>query len=158
MSDGRIFTDYRANCFMIPPKPSDTGVWSDFEFRSGFKAYGETTIQQDREKAITVVRAETRHVIDTMVPEFTKRVYDWKGGVEIIAHPAGIGTGRMFLLGNENSALITADPDVLAKETIPDSMLPGTFSVPFQYKSQQAASGTTLGFKPNRYSAPYESR
>lgn len=151
MADGRLFTDYGANCKLLPPLLG--GTWADHDRRVAMRASAESRIEDDRRKA--VLRAGTIHerCVDTMLPELTKRVYAWNGPVtERIVEPVGIGAGRLYLPGRPD--LLGADPDVVAAATIPATMLPGTFS---------AAGGSYLppmrhAILPpvrNRYSRPY---
>jgi hypothetical protein len=93
-----------------------------------------------------------------MVPELTKRIYTWDGGVSVLAHPVGIGAGRLYLPGRPD--LATADPDVVARATIPDAMLPGTFSTnPASYVAMsipaEKRATAQLPAAYNRYAAPY---
>ena len=162
MADGRLFTDYRANCSLLPALGN--GRWADWERHQGMKRNGEVYIKADR--GATVMRAASYGCVDTMVPELTKRVYSWNGPAssalggqgpvgEFMSQPAGIGTGRSYLPGRVD--LIAGDPDVLAAATFPDMI--GTFST-------NIATYTAIPGKPpvpvtaaparlNRYSAPY---
>jgi hypothetical protein len=152
MADGRLFTDYRANCSLLPALGN--GRWADWERHQGMKRNGQVYIKADR--GATVMRAASYGCVDTMVPELTKRVYSWNGPVgEFMSQPAGIGTGRSYLPGRVD--LVAGDPDVLAAATFPDMI--GTFST-------NIATYTALPGKPpvpvsaaparlNRYSAPY---
>ncbi len=154
MADGRLFTNYRPNCSLLAPLGS--GEWADWSRKQNMVNTGEVTIATDR--STTVMRAGSVGCVDTMVPEFSKRVYTWAGPVELVSQPVGLGTGRMYLPGNPG--LVAGDPDVLARATIPDSMLPGTFSSnPNAYMMGGVQPATvareTVGQARNTYSAPY---
>ena len=127
---------------------------------------GESRIATDR--STTVMRAGSVGCVDTMVPEFSKRVYAWngpatsglgmQGPVELVSQPVGLGTGRMYLPGQPG--LIAGDPDALARATFPDSMMPGTFSPnPNAYMMGGVKPATVasevVGQARNTYSAPY---
>jgi hypothetical protein len=163
MADGRLFTNYRPNCSLLAPLGS--GPWSDWSRKQNMVNTGEVTIATDR--STTVMRAGSVGCVDTMVPEFSKRVYAWngpatsglgmQGPAELVSQPVGLGTGRMYLPGHPG--LVAGDPDVLARATIPDSMLPGTFSPnpnAYMMGGVQAPSVAreTVGNR-NTYSAPY---
>lgn len=154
MSDGRLFTNYRSNCSLLPQK-QPRHLWGDFERRAGMLATG--TLQAGTERSLAAMAAGRAGCVDTMVPELNKRVYDWRGGVQGLAQRAGVGTGRLYLPGQPE--LMSADPDVVAAATIPDSMLPGTFNPnPFLYApaiAMPTASGPVVPARRNRYSAPY---
>jgi hypothetical protein len=151
MADGRLFTDYRASCSLLPALGNSR--WADWERQQGMKRNGQVYIKADR--GATVMRAASYGCVDTMVPELTKRVYSWNGPIEFMSQPAGIGTGRSYLPGRTD--LVAGDPDVLAISTFPEMV--GTFST-------NIATYTALPGKPvvpvsaapsrlNRYSAPY---
>lgn len=148
MSDGRLFTDYRANCQLLPTL--DGSTWEDHNRRVILRNSAPSLISEDRRK--TILRAGSARCVDTMVPELTKRAYAWNGPVgEQISQPVGIGAGRMYLPGRLD--LLSADPDTVAVATIPPAMLPGTFSgfggahtAPMQLASAPIK---------NRFSAPY---
>jgi hypothetical protein len=148
MADGRLFTDYRPNCDLLAPK--DGGVWADFERRAAMlKASSKT------DRVLASMRAGSTNCVDTMVPELQKRVYQWNGPVAVgLSHAAGIGTGRLYLPTRLD--LMTADPDLVAAETIPDSMLPGTYPVSGRLYGSPSMT-TTVPAKHNSYSAPYGS-
>ena len=151
MADGRLFTDYRANCQLLPPLDGTT--WADHNRRVALRNGAAARISDDRRK--TVLRAGTGNAcVDTMVPELTKRVYAWNGPVtEAITQPVGIGAGRLYLPGRLD--LLHADPDAVAMATIPPAMLPGTF--PHIGGGAYAPVTRTAGLPPirNRFSAPY---
>jgi hypothetical protein len=153
MSDGRLFTNYKANCNMLPKKLG--GMWADYDRRMGLMNTGDLRIGTDR--SLAAMSAGRAGCVDTMVPELNKRVYTWQGGVQGLAQPAGLGTGRLYLPGQPE--LMGADPDVVAAATIPDSMLPGTFQPnPFLYAPAMvmpSAAGPVVPAQRNRYSAPY---
>lgn len=149
MADGRLFTDYRPNCDLLAAK--DSGVWADFERRAAMlKASSKT------DRVLASMRAASTNCVDTMVPELQKRVYQWNGPVAVgLSHAAGIGTGRLYLPTRLD--LMTADPDLVAAETIPDSMLPGTYPVSGGLYGSPSVTATAPA-KHNSYSAPYGSR
>ncbi len=154
MADGRLFTDYRPNCSLLAPLSSST--WAGWDRKQTMVNGGEYRISTDR--STTAMRAGSVGCVDTMVPEWSKRVYTWNGPVELVSQPVGLGTGRMYLPGQPG--LVAGDPDALARATIPDSMLPGTFSPnPNMYVmggvSAAAVARETVGQARNTYSAPY---
>jgi len=167
MADGRLFTDYRPNCDLLAPK--DGSAWADFDRRA---AMLRASPKADR--VLASMKAASTSCVDTMVPELQKRVYQWNGPATSapigataslalgmqgpvavgLSHAAGIGTGRLYLPTRID--LITADPDLVAAETIPDSMLPGTFLVRASlYGSGASAPAPAAPVKHNSYSAPY---
>ena len=156
MSDGRLFTDYRANCTLLAPKTAGD-IWADFDRRSRMMRTGSTQVAADRQ--LTALRAAPTAgaCVDTMVPELRKRCYHWNGPIQdIIAHPAGLGTGRLYLPGQ--SALVGADPYVVAAATFPRAMLSGTFEPmgTAGLYGQPVAGPQTVGpARHNRYAAPY---
>ena len=143
MADGRLFTDYRPNC--VRPTGDRTQMIQT----------GAQMILTDR--SLAAMSAGRVGCVDTMVPELNKRVYDWRSGVQGIAQRAGIGTGRLYLPGAPE--LMSADPDIVAAATIPDSMLPGTFQPnPLLYAPAMEIPVSATPVVPsvrNRYSAPY---
>jgi hypothetical protein len=147
MSDGRLFTDYRANCSIL-----GTHTNADYENKQRLTMTGVQMMGTDR--SLTVMRAGSTGCVDTMVPELTKRVCGWNGCVTLPAQPVGIGQGRLYLPGRPD--LAAADPDVVAKATFP---MAGTFSMnPDLYvasPSKPVVSGHVVPARPNRYSAPY---
>ena len=151
MADGRLFTDYRQNCSLLPALGA--GQWSDWERHQNMKRNGLVYMHSDR--GATVMRAASVGCVDTMVPELTKRVYNWDGPVELMGHPAGIGTGRMYLPGR--TGLVAGDPDALAAATFPDMI--GTFSTNINvYTAIPQRPPAVMNAGParmNRYSAPY---
>lgn len=154
MADGRLFTDYRPNCSLLAPL--GTGAWADWGRKQTMVNTGEHRIAADR--STTVMRAGSVGCVDTMVPEWSKRVYAWNGPIEVVAQPIGLGTGRMYLPGQPG--LVSGDPDVLARTTFPDSMLPGIFSSdPNAYMLGGVKPATVareaVGAGKNTYSAPY---
>lgn len=160
MADGRLFTDYRPNCDLLAPK--DGSAWADFDRRA---AMLRASPKADR--VLASMRAASTNCVDTMVPELQKRVYQWNGPATSalgmqgpvavgLSHAAGIGTGRLYLPTRLD--LITADPDLVAAETIPDSMLPGTYPVRASLYGPGSASvgpAPAAPVKHNSYSAPY---
>ena len=94
-----------------------------------------------------VNRAGQHGVVDTMVPELHKSIYSWDGGVRAMAHPVGIGLGRMYV----SSVSPTADPDIVAVTTFPQ--MGGTF--PSYIEGATAASAPVATVHRNRYSAPH---
>jgi hypothetical protein len=153
MSDGRLFTNYRANCSLLPTKLN--GMWADYDRRMGLMNTGAIRVTADR--SFAAMAAGRAGCVDTMVPELNKRVYDWQSGVQGLAHRAGVGTGRLYLPGQPE--LMSADPDIVAAATIPDSMLPGTYNPnPFLYAPALEMPSVATPVVPprrNRYSAPY---
>ena len=149
MSDGRLFTNYRGRGCGY----ESNGV-SNFDQRQQKIQGGIQLMQTDRVLTAMAAARSGGVCVDTMVPELTKRVYRWDGPVGTrLAHPAGIGSGRMYLPGRMD--LVTADPDVLAAATCP--FMPGTFD-PSQLYTQAPPVRTASAILPakhNRYSAPY---
>jgi hypothetical protein len=152
MADGRLFTDYRPNCKLLPVK-KQAGPFAEFTLHQQMYKNAESQRQNDR--MLTVMRAANTVCVDTMVPELSKRVYSWDGPKEGIAHPAGIGTGRLYLPGRPD--LVTADPDVVAAATFPE--MAGTFSPsPASYIAGGLVEKRATAQLPvtyNRYAAPY---
>ena len=152
MADGRLFTDYRANCALLPPLPKGT-MNPDHERRQTMIQNGTATINTDR--SIAVLRGGVTGCVDTMVPELVKRSYTWQGPVTLPCQATGIGTGRLYLPGQE--ALAWGDPDVLAAATFPE--LAGTHSANRQlYVAAPLPSIDRRSAMPatyNRFSAPY---
>ena len=152
MSDGRLFTDYRANCDLMPTMPS--GTWGDWERKQNMLQSGQIRIRN--EQSMTALRAGSLQCVDTMVPELQKRVCDWNGCATLPSQSAGIGTGRLYLPGEPRLSL--ADPDVTARKTFPE--MAGTFSanpqdyVMLRIPAPPLAAARTPAVK-NRYSAPY---
>jgi hypothetical protein len=156
MADGRLFTDYRANCSLLTPHPKGSPAFgASFEDKQRMQKRGSMLMHTDR--TLTTARAGSMSCVDTMVPELTKRVCGWNGCTTMPAHAAGIGQGRLYLPGRTD--LVAGDPDVLAAAT---AFTHGTFpSNPNLYiagpdhglvalQQQQA----TPAYK-NRYSVPY---
>jgi hypothetical protein len=151
MSDGRLFTDYRANCELLPPLRG--GTWEDHDRRVLMRNGAASEIAADRSKTVRQAGIGSAGCVDTMLPEFTKRVYAWNGPItERIVEPVGLGTGRLYLPGRLD--LLGADPDVVAAATIPPAMLPGTFSAMGGSYAQPVRTAILPPLK-NRYSAPY---
>jgi hypothetical protein len=147
MADGRLFTDYRPSCSLLAPlAPNRT--WAGIERRDQMKTGGENAMALDR--YMTVSRAGQIGVVDTMVPELYKQSYTWGARFEAMAHPAGIGTGRMYLPGRADE-LIRADPDAVAVATFPQ--MGGTF--PSYVEGAGAAVAPVSTVRRNRYSAPH---
>jgi hypothetical protein len=151
MLDGRIFTDYRANCQLLPILDGTT--WADHNRRVLMRASASARIADDRRKAVLYGGIGRESCVDTMLPEFKKRVYEWDGLItERVVEPVGLGTGRFYLPGRPD--LLGADPDLVAMETIPSAILLGThsaaggsYAVPIRH--------AVLPSMKNRYSAPY---
>ena len=150
MADGRLFTDYRENCRLLQ-QHQDPTFGASFNDKQRMQQTGSILMNTDR--SLTVMRAASLSCVDTMVPELTKRVYNWNGGTTLPAHAAGIGQGRLYL--PDRTDLVAGDPDVLAAATAFDF---GTFpSNPNLYMAGAApvvvprVGPRTL----NRYSAPY---
>jgi hypothetical protein len=153
MADGRLFTDYRANCKLLPVK-KQAGPFAEYTLHQQVQQMGESQIRNDR--MLTVLRAANTECVDTMVPELNKRVYSWDGPQVLMAHPVGIGSGRLYLPGRPE--LATADPDVVAAATFPE--MAGTFSPnPATYVSiglpAEKRPTAQLPTTYNRYAAPY---
>ena len=146
MSDARLFTDYKANCRLLPTLQPVT--WADIERRSSMVQNGERQMNMDR--SLTTMKAGSTNCVDTMVPELTKRSYMWNSVKELGVTPVGIGEGRLYLPGRTD--LVRGDPDLLALATFPE--LPGTFSMSGPGPAGPKATAT-LPLKTNRYSAPY---
>lgn len=145
MADGRLFTDYRPNCDLMAPLKSES--FAEYKRKEAMLKNAPYAIATDRN--MLVMRAGSSECVDTMVPELHKRIYAWNGPVaSIVAQPAGLGTGRMYLPGQPG--LATADPDVLTAATFPE--LPGTFSM------MRAAIPVSRpsGVQQNRYSGPHD--
>jgi hypothetical protein len=151
MADARIFTDYRANCKLLPPLHG--GTWADYDRRAVMLNGGQGRIADERRKAVLRGGSSASSCVDTMVPELKKRVYAWNGPVgEKLVQPVGVGTGRFYLPGRLD--LLDADPDVVALATIPQSMLFGTHSAAggsYVIPTRHAILPPTK----NRYSGPY---
>jgi hypothetical protein len=151
MADARIFTDYRANCKLLPPLHG--GTWADHDRRVVMRASAANRIADDRRKAVLRGGSSAASCVDTMVPELKKRVYAWNGPVgEKVVQPVGLGTGRFYLPGRLD--LLDADPDVVALATIPQSILFGTHSAAggsYVIPTRHAILPPTK----NRYSGPY---
>lgn len=152
MADGRLFTDYRANCQLLPPLIGG-GTWADHDRRVRMRNGAADRIADDRRKAVLRAGTNRDTCVDTMVPELTKRVYAWDGPVtERIVEPVGIGAGRLYL--PDRLDLLGADPDDVAIATIPSAMLPGTHtSVGGSYATPTRHA--VLPTVRNRYSMPY---
>jgi len=128
MSDGRLFTEFNPTCSNSRQQMIQKGE----QYRSA-------------DRSTVAMRAGTNVCADTMVPELYKRMYRWDGPVgQFVSHPAGIGTGRMYLPGRPD--LITGDPDALAAATCP--FWPNTTM------TQQCPVPKVQTVR-NRYSAPY---
>lgn len=144
MADGRLFTDYRPSCDLLPKG------WGTFDNRQLRISNGEARIANDRSQ-LTMI-AGPRECVDTMVPELNKRSYNWTGGETLRAHPAGIGTGRMYLPARTD--LVMGDPDALAAATV--GSLPGTFSqIPASFNAPVPTPQDAWSARKNRYSMPY---
>ena len=111
--------------------------------------------RMSQDRMLTMARAGSTNCVDTMVPELTKRVASWQGTQNFVSQPVGIGAGRMYLSGRAD--LVTADPNVVAAETFPLHMLPGTFQGGLQLPSVgHTMKPATVGpAQLNRYSLPY---
>lgn len=155
MADGRLFTDYHRTTRLLPAlKPTQ---WADWERRQEMLSHGQVRVRNDR--MTTTLRAGSMACVDTMVPELSKWQYTWEGGNNAIAHPVGIGAGRLYLPGRPG--LRTADPDVVATATFPMTMLHGCFDPNPQTYYAVPVRPTIVdvpvksGNGENRYSAPY---
>lgn len=140
MADGRLFTDYRPNCTLLGPATVDR--------RGNMQANGENIMALDR--YMTVSRAGQMGVVDTMVPELYKESYTAGARFMGMAHPVGIGTGRLYLPARAEE-LLRADPDVVAVATFPQ--MGGTF--PSYIEGGAAAGAPVSTVRRNRYSAPH---
>jgi hypothetical protein len=150
MADARLFTDYRANCTLIPQNTDK--LWSEHQRHVHLQSNGAYMIAADRSAAAS--RSASSNCVDTMVPELSKRVYRWDGPViqtQGISHAAGIGTGRMYLPGRID--LVGADPDIVAAATFP--VIPGTFEARKSLYGGLNNVATVGPAQHNRYSAPY---
>lgn len=145
MADGRLFTDYRPNCDLMAPLKAEP--FAEYKRKEAMLRNAPYAIATDR--TMLVMRAGSSGCVDTMVPELNKRIYAWNGPVgEVVAHPVGLGTGRMYLPGQPG--LATVDPDVLASATFPE--LPGTFTM----MREAVSVSRPLGPAHNRYSGPHD--
>jgi hypothetical protein len=145
MADGRLFTDYRPNCDLMAPLKGEP--FAEYKRKEAMLKNAQYAIATDRN--MLVMRAGSAGCVDTMVPELNKRIYAWNGPVgEVLAQPAGLGTGRMYLPGQPG--LAAADPDILAAATFPE--MPGTFSMMRAAAPMSRPSGTPQ----NRYSGPHD--
>jgi len=151
MADGRLFTDYRGSCILIPkvPQVSTTHkgpvMFAGFDRRAELLAQGESLRNEDR--MFTTWVAGTKGHIDTMVPELNKRICRWDGCDTLVAHPVGLGTGRLTL---NQPGLAAADPEMVAVKTTP--ALFDTFSahLPGPHRNQRG-----MEKEGNPYSAQY---
>ena len=142
MQDGRLFTDYRSNCKLLP---EDMEVGGSFEDKERLQRDGPRRIQADRDR--TSNHAISTGCVDTMVPETSKRSCSWNGCVTLPTYDVGIGQGRLYL--PDRADLV--DPDQLAEAT---AFAFGTF--PVRAKPAKATLATAvLPAKLNKYSAPY---
>lgn len=155
MADGRLFTDYRANCsLLMPHKAGSAAFGASFEDKQHMQQTGSQQMSTDR--SLTVMKAATMSgSVDTMVPELTKRVCAWDGCTTLPSHAVGIGQGRLYLPGRMD--LVAGDPDVLAAKTAFEY---GTFptNVGLYVQGGYPTAMPTAGIvpaRPNRYSAPY---
>jgi hypothetical protein len=154
MADGRLFTDYRPACDLLSAKTTGPNGYGEWERKQRMIATGAEAVARDRQIAAARA-APLGGCVDTMVPELTKRVYAWNGPVEGLAHPAGIGGGRLYLPARLD--LVVADPDVVAATTVPLSMMPGAFvpNANLYAPATGEVAGTVGPMRPNRYSVPY---
>jgi hypothetical protein len=151
MADGRLFTDYRSSCeLIVQPKKVTSGhrgpvMFAGFDRRAELLAQGESLMQEDR--MFTTWVAGTKGHVDTMVPELNKRLCRKDGCETLVAHPVGLGTGRLTI---NQPGLATADPETVAKTVTPP--LFGTFSshLPGVHRNQRG-----MEKEGNPYSAPY---
>jgi hypothetical protein len=153
MSDGRLFTDYRRSTLLLPKLRPNT--WADYDRRNDMTRTGEMRISNDRTMATQ--RGGSVNCVDTMVPELTKFQYAWNGGQQRLAHPVGIGAGRLPLPGRPD--LINADPDTLAAATFPLEMFPGSWD-PRASLYQRGPPPVKIDVpvtpaRHNRYAMPY---
>jgi hypothetical protein len=151
MSDGRLFTDYRANCNLLGLTPTGPS----FVLKQRVQQTGQYMAAADR--STTVLRAGSTGCVDTMVPELTKRVCGWDGCTTLPGHAVGIGQGRLYLPGSHG--LASADPDRLAAATAFNFGTFPAFGSAGMYEPTEvyvrAQSSPVVPAAPNRYSAPY---
>jgi len=144
MEDGRLFTDYRSSCEIVP-KPSYAGVGQPPRpnLAQSLQSEGLHLIEEDR--MFTTLAAGTKGRVDTMVPEIQKRYCGWSGCKTYGAQPVGLGTGRLVVLANPRS-----DPELLSEKTTPP--LFGIFSSHLVGSHENHRGKEREG---NRYSFPY---
>lgn len=139
MADGRLFTDYRANCHLV------YGA-NTFDRKERMQKTGVNAIQGDR--GTSAVIASTTGCVDTMVPELSKRICTWNGCKTVASEAAGIGQGRLYW-----PDVSVQDPDAMASlVTIPNSY-PAHIYAPAPAAYNQGAPAVPV--RHNRYSAPY---
>jgi len=155
MADGRLFTDYRANCSLLQQHSKGSPAFgASFDDKQRMQQTGSILINTDR--SLTVMKAGSMSCVDTMVPEATKRICTWNGCTTMPSHAVGIGQGRLYLPGRTD--LVAGDPDVLAAATAFDF---GTFSAnPNLYIAAPSSASITaqqaaVPAVHNRFSAPY---
>ena len=143
MADGRLFTDYRANC-QLAYGPNT------FERKEKMQKTGVHAMHGDRKRTLEI--AATTGCVDTMVPELTKRVCDWNGCRTLASEPLGIGQGRLYWPGTQ-----VDDPDAMAARVrVPNSFLAHASLGLYTPAPPAYNQGVpVVPMKPNRYSAPY---
>lgn len=153
MADGRLFTEYRRSTLLLPKLRATT--WADFDRRNDMTRTG--TMRMTGERTVATQRAGSTNCVDTMVPELTKFEYTWNGGQQKLAHPVGIGAGRLPLPGRPD--LIAADPDTLAAATFPLDMFHGAWDPRASlYQRGPPPAPVDTPVTPalrNRYAMPY---
>lgn len=147
MDDGRLFTDYRASCQLVPtPTPVGRGQFSSgFDLKKSMINGGNRLMNEDR--MFTTWVAGTVGRVDTMVPEYTKRYCTWSGCETMMAQPVGLGTGRLVV-----PLEASIDPDTIALKATPG--LFDTFSSHLKggHRNWRRTENTA-----NQYSFPYGS-
>ena len=136
MADGRLFTDYRASCELLPSGREG------FDRREQFIKNGEISMEEDR--MFTTWVAGTVGRVDTMVPELNKRFCTKESCKTLMGHQVGIGTGRLVVSSD------LADPEIVALKSTP--ALFGIFSSHLRGSHQNQRKGFE---ETNNYSAPY---
>ena len=122
MMDGRLFTDYRPSCEMMPPVPE--GSYGTYYRNQNMQKHGIHQIEAER--TIASMKAQVRGCVDTMVPELTKRICTANGCQTLEAFPVGLGQGRIHLSARPD--LARTDPDITALTVTPP--LAQTYSSP----------------------------
>lgn len=145
MADGRLFTDYRANCHLV------YGA-NTFDRKERMQKTGVHAIQGDRDTSVTI--ASTTGCVDTMVPELSKRICTWNSCKTVASEAVGIGQGRLYW-----PDVSVQDPDAMASlVTIPNTYSAQAHTYAGLYAPAPAAYNQGVPAVPvrhNRYSAPY---
>jgi len=140
MADGRLFTDYRANCLIA--KGANTFDRKEQMLRTG-------TYAAAADRATSIVVGGTTGCVDTMVPELSKRICDWNGCRTVKSEAVGIGQGRLYWPGEP-----VQDPDDMAEMV----RIPNTYPVhssTYVPAPEPPMRNPVVPARPNRYSAPY---